>query len=338
MVGIRADMDALPVEERSDLPFASKAKGEYLGEEVSVMHACGHDAHVAILMGAATILTEMQRDIAGTVIFLFQPAEEGAPPGEEGGAELMVKEGVISKYNIEMIMGLHINAKGDLGTIKYKPGGFYAAADVFTIKVKGKQTHGSKPWQGIDPITVSAQIILGLQNIVSRQVNISQEPAVISVEKISGGVRNNIIPEEVEMVGTIRTLDTEMQSLIHEKIITTATNIARSAGAEAEVTIDTQVPVTNNDPDLLRKCIPILYEVAGEENVLLQRSTMGAEDFSFFANEVPGFYFRLGALPKGVNAEDAAPHHTPDFYIDESSFVLGVRAFCYLVLDYPLSN
>jgi len=338
VIGLRADMDALPVKERGNLPFKSQAKGEYLGEEVDVMHACGHDSHMAILMGTAKVLSEIRENVEGTVVFLFQPAEEGAPPGEEGGAELMVKEGVLNDFNVDVVMGLHINAKQPVGTIKYKPGGFYAAADLFTIKVKGKQTHGSKPWQGVHPITVSAQIILGLQTIISRQTNISQEPAVISVGKICGGVRNNIIPEEVEMVGTIRTLDTEMQALIHQKIITTATNIAASAGAEAEVTIKTQVPVTVNDPELLRKCIPTLYEVAGEDHVILQRSTMGAEDFSFFANQVPGLYFRLGGMPDGVTAEEAAPHHTPDFYIDESGFILGVRAFCYLVIDYPSSK
>jgi len=334
VVGLRADMDGLPVKERVDIPYASKATSTYLGEEVSVMHACGHDTHVAMLMGAAEILSSMKDELRGTVVFIFQPAEEGAPPGEEGGAKLMVKEGVLKDPKVDVVFGLHINSKTEVGTVRYKPGGALAAADVFNIVVKGAQTHGSQPWGGIDPITVSAQIIQGLQNIVSRQTELTKEAAVISVGKIQGGVRNNIIPEEVEMVGTIRTLDVGMQDLIHEKIRRTATKIAESAGATAEVTITRGVPVTYNDPDLTQLMLPTVQATAGAEKVLLTNAVTGAEDFSFYANEVPSLFLFLGGMPKGMKPVDAAPHHTPDFYVDDSGMKLGVRLLANLALDY----
>lgn len=334
VVALRADMDGLPVVERVDIPFASKEKSTYLGQEVGVMHACGHDTHVAMLMGAAEILTGIKNQLAGTVVFIFQPAEEGPPPGEEGGAELMVKEGVLKSVNADVVFGLHINSMLEVGKIRYKPEGTLAAADQFTIKVKGKQTHGSMPWGGVDPITVAAQIINGLQTIISRQTELTKEAAVISVGKIQGGVRNNIIPEECEMIGTIRTLDTAMQRIIHEKIRLTATKIAESAGATAEVTIKTAVPVTYNDPNLTRLMLPTLFTAAGEDNVILTSAVTGAEDFSFFAREIPGFFLFLGGRSKSVNPLDAAPHHTPDFFIDESGMKLGVRTLCYLTLDY----
>ena len=331
-VGLRADMDALPVTERVDVPFASKVRSEYLGQEVGVMHACGHDSHVAILMGVAEILTSMQKDIEGNVVFIFQPAEEGAPPGEEGGAKLMVKEGVIDRFGVDVVFGLHVSSGLDAGTLLYKPGGMMAASDRLEIKVKGKQTHGSRPWAGVDPITASAQIIMGLQTIVSRQTNLTKEAAVITIGKIQGGVRNNIIPEEVEMIGTIRTLDSEMQKKIHEDIKRTVTLIAESAGAEAEVNIQIGYPVTFNNVELTREMVPTLFRTAGEDHVRITPASTGAEDFSFFAMEVPGFFFRLGGKP--VGSTTAAPHHTPDFFLDESGFKLGVRSMCNLTLDY----
>jgi amidohydrolase len=334
VIGLRADMDALPVKERVDIPFASKVTSTYLDKEVGVMHACGHDTHVAILMGVAEIMADMKKDLKGTIVFIFQPAEEGAPPGEEGGAKLMIKEGLMENPKIDVVFGLHISSGLEVGKIRYKPGGAMAASDRFVIKVKGKQTHGSRPWSGIDPITVSAQIILGLQTIVSRQSDLTNEAAVISVGKITSGVRNNIIPEECEMIGTIRTLDTGMQKDIHEKIRRTATNIAEASGAEAEVEINIGYPVTFNDLDLTAKMLPTLFETAGEENVMISRASTGAEDFSFYAREVPGLFFFLGGMPKGMNAVDAAPHHTPDFYIDESGLTLGVKSLTNLALDY----
>jgi amidohydrolase len=333
-VALRADMDALPVTERVDVPYASKVKSTYLGKEVGVMHACGHDTHVAMLLGTAEVLTKMKDDIAGDVVFIFQPAEEGAPQGEEGGAKLMVKEGLMDRINTEVIFGLHINSGTEVGTIRYKPGGTMAAADRFTIKVKGKQTHGSRPWGGVDPIVVSAQIINGLQTIISRQTELTKEAAVITVGKIDGGVRNNIIPEECEMIGTIRTLDTAMQRIIHEKIRLTATKIAESAGAVAEVDIQIGYPVTVNSVELTQVMLPTVFEAAGEDNVRLSPASTGAEDFSFFAREVPGLFLFLGGMPKGMSQYDAAPHHTPDFFIDDSGMKLGVKTLTFLTLDY----
>lgn len=338
VVALRADMDALPVTERVDVPFASKARSTYLGAEVGVMHACGHDTHVAMLMGAAEILSGMKKDLAGTIVFLFQPAEEGAPPGEEGGAKLMVEEGVLTKHKVDVAFGLHINSGTEVGKIRYKPGGSLAAVNSFTIKVKGAQTHGSAPWGGIDPITVSAQIIQGLQMIISRQTELTKEPAVISVGKITGGVRSNIIPEEVEMIGTIRTLDRDMQKEIHERIIRTATKIAESAGATAEVTIDEGYPVTYNDLALTAAMLPTLEATAGKDNVLLSKAITGAEDFSFFAEKVPGLFLFVGGMPKGQDPAKAAPHHTPDFYIDDSSMTTGVKLYTNLALDYLMKK
>jgi amidohydrolase len=291
-----------------------------------------------MLMGAAEILTEMRDEIPGTVVFIFQPAEEGAPPGEEGGAKLMVKEGLVERFDLDVIFGLHISSGLDVGRINYKPGGFLAASDRFVITVKGKQTHGSTPWSGVDPITVSAQIIQGLNNIVSRQTELTKEAAVISVGKIDGGVRNNIIPEQCQMIGTIRTLDTDMQKEIHERIRTTVTNIAEASGATADVDIQIGYPVTYNDPALLQATIPVLYAIAGEDNVRLTHAITGAEDFSFFANEVPGVFLFLGGKPIDVPMNEIAPHHTPDFYIDESGMALGVRALCGMTLNYMTAN
>lgn len=334
VVALRADMDALPVVERVDIPFASKVKAEYNGEEVGVMHACGHDTHVAILMGVAEILSGMKDDLKGTVKFIFQPAEEGAPKGEEGGAELMVKEGVLKNPDVDVIFGLHINSKTEVGQIGYRPGGEMASVDQLEIKVKGAQTHGAYPWDGVDPIVTASQIVLGLQTIVSRNLELLKGPAVVTIGKIEGGVRHNIIPEEVKMIGTIRALDTEMQEKIHQRVREIAINIGESAGAEVEVEITKSYPITYNDLELTAEVLETLKETAGEENILLRNPVTGAEDFSFFAQEVPGFFFFLGGMPKGMNPEEAAPHHTPDFYVDDSGLKLGVRTLCNLTLDY----
>lgn len=316
------------------MPFRSEVKTTYLGSEVGVMHACGHDTHVAMLMGAAEILSGMKDQLKGTVVFVFQPAEEGAPPGEEGGAKLMVKEGLLEDLGIEAMFGIHINSQTEVGQIRYKPNGFLAAANRFVIKVKGKQTHGSTPWTGIDPVTVSAQIIQGLQHIISRQTELTKEAAVISVGKIQGGVRNNIIPEEVEMIGTIRTLDEGMKKKIFEKIELTAKNIAEASGAEAEVSIAEGVPVTFNDPDLTQQMLPTLQRTAGADNVVLSQAITGAEDFSYFALEVPSLFVFVGGMSKGKDPSEVAPHHTPDFFIDEAGLITGVKTYSNLAIDY----
>ncbi|MHA6249743.1 amidohydrolase [Pontibacter sp. CAU 1760] len=335
VVALRADIDGLPVTERVDLPFASKAKGMYNGQEVGVMHACGHDTHIAMLLGTAEILSGMQNELKGTVKFIFQPAEEGVPEGEEGGAKLMVKEGVLSKGpKPDVIFGVHINSQTEVGTLKYRPGGTMASADVFKIKVKGKQVHGAYPWNGVDPIVTSAQIINGLQTIISRQTELTEDAAVVTVGMVHGGVRNNIIPEEVLLEGTIRALNTEMQQKIHEKIKLTATKIAESAGATAEVTIIPQTPVTFNDPALTAKMLPTLQQVAGRENVVLTKAVTGAEDFAFYQEKIPGFFLFVGGMAKGKKPSEVAPHHTPDFYIDESGLKLGVKTLTGLTLNY----
>jgi amidohydrolase len=334
VIALRADMDALPVVERANLPFASKVKTKYDGQEVGVMHACGHDTHVAMLMGAAEILVGMQKELRGTIVFLFQPAEEGAPQGEEGGAALMIKEGCLDNPKVDVAFGLHINSQTEVGHIRYKSGGAMAAADEFRIKVKGVQTHGARPWGGVDPIVTASEIINGLQRIVSREMDLTNEACVITVGKITGGVRNNIIPEEVEMWGTIRTLDTEMQDKIHDKIRLTATKIAESAGATAEVIINKGYPVTYNDPALTTQMLSTIEEVAGKSNVKSSKAATGAEDFSFYAQKVPGLFLFLGGMSKGKDPDKVASHHTPDFFIDESGLKLGVRTLCYLALDY----
>ncbi|MBK8969736.1 MAG: amidohydrolase [Lewinellaceae bacterium] len=338
VIGLRADMDALPVTERVDIPFKSTAMGEYNGEQVGVMHACGHDTHVAIMMGVADVLTRIKSELAGTVVFVFQPAEEGPPEGEEGGAELMVKEGLLEKYKIEAMFGLHINSQTPVGTIKYRAGGFMAASDWFFVTVHGKQAHGASPWNGVDPIVVATQIIQGFQTIVSRQVELTEQPAVITVGKFTSGVRANIIPEKAELVGTIRTLDTAMRLDIHRRLVRTAEKIAESAGARAEVRIEGKTPITLNDPKLMARVLPSLQHAAGAANVVEQKPRTGAEDFGFFAQLVPSVYFTLGGMPADQDPAVAAGHHTPDFYLDDSGLDLGVRAFCYIVLDYFKDN
>jgi amidohydrolase len=334
VVALRADIDALPVKERVALPFASKEEGEYNGQKVSIMHACGHDTHIAMLMGTAEILASLKKDLQGTVKFIFQPAEEGAPDGEEGGAELMVKEGVLNNPKVDVIFGLHINAQTEVGTIKYRPEGTMAASDWFKIKITGKQTHGAYPWLGIDPIVTASQIILGLQTIISRNLNIAESGAVISVGKIDAGVRSNVIPEELTMNGTIRTLDSKVQDMVHKRVKEVVNAIAESAGAKADITITKQTLVTYNDPSLTEKMLPTLKAIAGKDKVVITPAVMGAEDFSFYQDKIPGLYFFIGGAPKGKPISETAPHHTPDFYIDESGFVLGMKVMANLTIDY----
>lgn len=332
VVALRADMDALPVTERNDLSFKSTVTSSFLGQEVGVMHACGHDAHIAILMGVAEVLSKHKDKIRGTVKFIFQPAEEGPPPGEEGGALLMVKEGVLKNPEVDAIFGLHINSGIPTGVIKYKSGGTMAAVQRFVITVEGKQTHGSKPWKGIDPILISAKIIDGLQTIISRETDLTKEAAVISVGKITSGVRFNIIPEQAEMIGTIRTLDYSMQALITERMKQMVTTIAKAYGGNAKIEIKSNTDITYNDPDLVNQMLPTLQQVAGMDNVQIRKADTGGEDFSYFQNEVPGFFFFLGGMTPGTT--ESFPHHTPDFSIDDSGLLLGVRALTSMSLDF----
>lgn len=336
VVLLRADMDALPVTERVDLPFASKVRSTYSGQDVGVMHACGHDTHVAILMGAAEVLAGMRQSLPGTVKFMFQPAEEGPPPGEEGGAELMVKQGILENPKVDVGFALHIDATREVNHIFYTPGGTYASADAYRIVVKGKQTHGAAPWNGVDPIVASAHIITALQTIVSRNMEITQNPSVVTVGMIRGGVRSNIIPEEVEMVGTIRSLDPADRRKLHERVRRIATDVGESMGATVQVVIGegTAYPVTYNDPALTEAMLPALREAAGADKVHLVKPETGAEDFSFVAEKVPGFYISLGGRPVSVPKEQAADHHTPDFFIDDSGLDVGVRALTAMTLRY----
>ncbi|HYJ37670.1 MAG TPA: amidohydrolase [Chitinophagaceae bacterium] len=337
-VGLRADIDALPIVERTGLAFASSVKAQYNGKEVGVMHACGHDSHIAIMMTVAEILSGLKNDLSGSVKFIFQPAEEGPPEGEEGGAPLMIKEGVLENPKVDVMFGLHINSKTESGIIKYKSGSMMAASDWFTIKVKGKGSHGSEPWLSVDPVVVSAQIITGLQTIVSRQVDLTKHPAVVSVCIVNGGVRANIIPEEVELTGTIRTFTKGSQAEIHERMKSTATGIAEASGATVEVNIFNKTLVTYNDPGLMEKMLPTFKKVAGEANVVEMNPVTGAEDFSFFAEKVPSIFFYLGGMKRDQDPSKAFPHHTPDFVIDESGFRTGVEAFCNMVFDYMNST
>lgn len=334
VIALRADMDALPVTERNSLPFASKERTTFNGVETGVMHACGHDTHVAVLMGVAEILAKNKNELKGTVKFIFQPAEEGPPAGEKGGAGLMVEEGVLDNPKAEVIFGMHIQSISPLGRITYRPAGMMAASDWFSIKVKGKQSHGAAPWMGVDPIVVSAQIINGLQTIVSRQSELTKEAVVISVGRIQAGVRENIIPEEAFMAGTIRTLDADMQKKVHEKLKLTATKIAESAGATAEVTIDSKTPITYNDIELTEKMVGSLQKAAGKENVIRINAVTGAEDFAFYQQKIPGFFFFVGAMPQYQDPNTVPAHHTPDFMIDERGMLTGLKAMLQLTLDY----
>lgn len=334
VVALRADMDALPVAERVDIPFKSTVTADYLGQTVPVMHACGHDSHVAMLMGTAEVLASMKKDLPGTVKFIFQPAEEGPPGDEEGGAPLMVKEGVMDNPKVDAIFGFHIESDIEIGKFEYKPGAFMAASDWFSIKIKGKQSHGSQPWKGVDPIVVGTEIISALQTIVSRQSELTKAPVVITVGKFHSGLRNNIIPEEAVLDGTIRTLDKDMQLQTHERIRKVATTVASALGATAEVTIDTKTLVTFNDPALVKMMLPSLEKAAGKGNVTEREWVTGAEDFSYFGEKAPAFFVYFGGMPSTTKKENAPPHHTPDFYIDDSRLDVGVKAFCNMVFDY----
>ncbi|ALS96936.1 amidohydrolase [Lacimicrobium alkaliphilum] len=337
-IALRADMDGLPVPEQNELPFRSEAIGEYNGNEVPVMHACGHDTHMAMLMGAAKILTEMKSELTGKIKFVFQPAEEGAPAGEEGGAELMVKEGVMK--DVDVIFGLHISSDTDVGVVEYRHGGIMAAVDPFKIVVRGKQAHGAYPWLSVDPITTAAQIVMGLQTIVSRELPLTEDAAVVTIGSIHGGNRSNIIPNEVELVGTIRTLNQDMRDQLHQAVHRKATSIAESMRAEAEVTLplDYSYPVTYNDPALMDKMLPTLHRTAGEGKVKEVKAVTGAEDFSFFQQEVPGVYLFVGGKPLDLPREQAPAHHTPEFKIDEAGMKLGVELLTNLTLDYMKSE
>ena len=332
VVALRADIDALPVTERNDLPFKSTVTANFLGAETGVMHACGHDTHVAILMGTAEILAKHKDKINGTVKFIFQPAEEGPPPGEEGGAKLMIKEGVLKKPDVDAIFGLHINSATPVGQINYKPGGIMAAVERFVVNVKGKQTHGSQPWGGVDPIYISSKIIDGFQSIISRESNLLVEPAVITVGKITSGVRFNIIPESAELIGTVRTLDPDMRELIIRRMTEMTEGLAKAYGGSATIEFQTNTAITYNDPSLTEQMLPTLQKVAGETNINLVKATTGGEDFSYFQEEVPGFFFFLGGMTPGN--KKAFPHHTPDFQIDDEGMLLGVKVMSQLVLDY----
>jgi len=334
VIALRADIDGLPVKERVDVPYKSNVIAEYQGNQVPVMHACGHDTHTSILMGTAEVLASMKKDIAGTVKFFFQPAEEGPPVDEEGGAPLMIKEGVMDNPKVDAVFGLHIASSLEIGKIKYKSGSMMASSDWFTIKIKGKQTHGSTPWTGIDPIVVGTQIINNLQTIVSRQEDLTIAPVVITVGKFHSGVRANIIPETAELEGTIRTLDSKMQKDVHEKMKQVAKKVGEAWGAEVDINIETKTLVTYNDPALVAAMVPSLEKAAGKENVTPGIWTTGAEDFSYFGEKAPAFFFNLGGMPKGIDPSKAAPHHTPDFYIDDSMLDVGVKAFCNIVFDF----
>ncbi|MAD04100.1 MULTISPECIES: amidohydrolase [unclassified Pseudoalteromonas] len=333
LIALRADMDALPVKEQVDLPFASTQTAEYKGNTVGVMHACGHDNHVAILMAAAESLVKIKDQLAGDILFVFQPAEEGAPEGEEGGAELMLKEGLF-KEKPEAVFGLHVTSSLNTGQIGFREGPLMASADKFTITVKGRQTHGSRPWNGVDPIVASSQIIMATQTIASRQVDVTKAPSVVSFGAINGGIRNNIIPDQVEMVGTIRTFDQEMRADIKKRLAKTAEMVAESGGAEAHVHIDHGYPVTVNDVELTKKMAPTLAGVVGKENLITTPLITGAEDFSYYALETPGMFFFLGVTPKGQDAVTAPSNHSPHFFADEKALQLGVNAMTQLVIDY----
>ncbi|MEM1263227.1 MAG: amidohydrolase [Pseudomonadota bacterium] len=337
LVALRADMDGLPVVEMTDLPFRSRAKGEYRGNKVGVMHACGHDLHMAMLLGAAKTLTAMRDELEGSVLFIFQPAEEGAPDGEEGGAALMLKEGVFAERKPAAVFGLHVFSSGPAGYVGYRAGPAMAAADRFRIVVRGKQTHGSRPWQGVDPVVVAAQIITAAQTIVSRQTDIAKAPAVLSFGIVNGGVRNNIIPDEVELVGTIRNFDKANQQLIHERLEKMAKTVAEASGATADVKIDVGYPVTVNDPELTAAMLPTVRRVANNR-VAEAPLVMGAEDFSYFAEEVPGLFLFLGVTPPDKPLATAPSNHSPLFYADESALMTGVGLLTNLTLDYMAQN
>jgi len=336
VIALRADMDALPVREETDLPFRSTAKATYDGKEVGVMHACGHDGHMAILLGVASVLAAKRAELPGTVKFIFQPAEESAPPGEEGGAELMVKQGVLSRDpKPEAIFGLHLFSQYEAGTVGYRTGGIMASSDDLRIVVHGKQAHGAAPWQGVDPIVAASQIVLGLQTIPSRQMDATKAPTIVTIGKIEGGVRNNIIPDRLEMKGTLRALDEDMRRELHERVTRTAQDIAQASGARADVQISEShaYPVTVNDAKLTQNMLPTLQRAFGER-VFEAQPMLGAEDFSFYAREIPGLFLFVGARPPNAAPGSIGANHSPRFMIDESALKTGVEALTRLAWDY----
>jgi amidohydrolase len=332
VVALRADMDALPVTEEVDLPFKSTVKTQYNGQEVGVMHACGHDNHVAILMGVAEMLTAMKADLPGTVKFIFQPAEEGPPLGEKGGAPMMLEEGAFTNPKVDAVFGLHVFPM-ETGHVEYRPGGIMASSDNFYITVRGRQTHGALPWNGIDPIVAASQIVLGIQTLTSRQTDLTRTPAVVTVGMMRGGIRTNIVPDSVEMAGTIRTFDETVRASLHERLTRTAESIAAASGATALVRIQKMTPVTYNDPALTGRMVPTLERVLGKDRVKLGTPTTTAEDFSYFQQAAPGLFIFIGGSPKDRLAT-AAPNHSPKFFVDEAMLVPGMRAMANLAVDY----
>ena len=333
VVALRADMDALPVVEEVELPFKSKVRAQYNGQDVGVMHACGHDAHVAILMSVAELLSGMRQQLPGTVKFIFQPSEEGAPVGEEGGAALMIKEGVLENPKVDAVFGLHVFPY-EVGSMHYRPGPIMASSDRFEIVVHGRQTHGALPWNGVDPVVVASQIVLGLQTITSRQIDLTESPAVITIGRMYGGVRYNIVPDSTVLEGTIRTFSEPMRASIHERVKRTAESIATSAGARATARVFPYTPVTSNDAALTERMAATLKRVAGADKVAIAKQTTTAEDFALFQQKVPGMLFFLGITPKGTDASKVAPNHSPRFFVDEAALVPGIRAIASLAVDY----
>ena len=337
VVALRSDMDALPVAEQGDLPFKSTAKTEWNGQQVGVMHACGHDNHMAILLGTATVLARMKDRLPGTVKLIFQPAEEGPPPGEDGGAQQMVKESVLDNPKVDAVFGLHVFPY-PAGTIVYRSGPLMASADSFTIKIKGRQTHGAVPWGGIDPIVIGSQIVMALQTIISRTVNITEAPAVVTVGRFTGGNRNNIVPEDVELEGTVRAFDENVRKDIHQRIRSIATHLSEAAGGSATVEFGLGYPVTRNDPALTERMLPTLKRAAGADNVRLGPLTGTAEDFSFFQQKVPGLFVFLGVTPRDQDYTKVPQNHSPLFFADESALPIGVKVMSNLAIDYLMGG
>ena len=333
VLALRADMDALPVTEKNNLDFRSKVKSKYNGKETGVMHACGHDTHVAILMGVAEYMSK-NNDFPGTIKFIFQPAEEGAPDGEEGGADLMIEEGVLENPKVDAIFGLHINSGTHVGKVRYRTKGIMASSQRFVIDVKGKQAHGARPWMSVDPILISAKIIDGLQSIISRNSDLTKAAAVISVGSIQSGIRFNIIPETAQLIGTIRTLDSEMKEIIRQRLNTLVPSIAEAYGGKATVKIQDGAPITYNDPNLTNQMVPTIERVLGKKNVEFIDAVTGAEDFSYFQLKIPGFYFFLGGTPLNIPEADAPSHHTPEFFVDDSALEYGVNVLTAMAKDY----
>jgi len=334
VVALRADMDALPVVEQVDVPFKSTVRSTYNDLDVGVMHACGHDNHVAILMGAAEVLASIKDEIPGTVKFIFQPAEEGAPLGEEGGADLMIDEGVLENPKVDAVFGLHITQGWAVGEVAFRPMGMMASSERFDVTVTGRQTHAAQPWKGVDPIVVGSQIVLGLQTIISRQVDSTLAPAIITVGTFHSGVRNNIIPDEMKMTGTIRTFDPEMREEIHKRMKRTVESIAKSGGATGEIVIRPGTPVTFNDPTLTDSMRATLERVYGKDNVLVAPRVTGAEDFAYYQEKVPGFFFFIGGRPPNIPRKEAIVNHSPHFFVDEAALVPGVKSMANLAVDY----